>query len=127
MLKSKVWPKTWAKWQVRYRYCLHSAAQALRLGGGGGISEPCPQITACAPLSEKYAPQARIVSQKKVTGPVSLEYISGPVLSPKILLVPPQAWMKFRSRTKNTSKRHDEALDFAPKTLFFGLHSRIWD
>ena len=40
-----------------------------------------PHITACAP-------QAKIVPQNKVTGPVPLECISGPV-PPKILLVPP--------------------------------------
>ena len=37
-----------------------------------------PQITACALSSEKFAPQAKIVPQNIVTGPVPLECISGP-------------------------------------------------
>ena len=54
-----------------------------RFDATGGISGPSPQITASAP-------QARIVPQKKVTGPVQLGCILGPV-PPKILLLPPQA------------------------------------
>ena len=53
-------------------------------------------------------PQARIVSSKKVTGPVPLECSLGSV-PPKILLVLYKAWVKSRSSMKNTSERQDEA------------------
>ena len=55
-----------------------------------GISGPCPPPNYCfCPPSEKCAPQARLVPRKKLTGPVPLEFILGPV-SPKLLFVPPK-------------------------------------
>ena len=47
-----------------------------------------PQITACAFQARNLPTQARIVPQKKVTGPVPLVYIWGPV-PPKTQLAPP--------------------------------------
>ena len=54
----------------------------------GGISGPCPPKSLLVLLKREVCPQARVVPRKKVTGPVSLECISGPVHPQKYCLCP---------------------------------------
>ena len=80
----------------------------------GGISGPCPQITAYAPKREMCPPSEDCAS-KKVTGSVPLDCSSGPE-TPKILFINPV----FVSKNRFFA-------DFTMKTfiLFFGLHPKI--
>ena len=91
-------------------FCLHGhtiKAEACP-APQGGISEPCLSNHCLCHPSENCPPPSEDCAPKKVTGAVPLKRISGPV-SPKILFVPPKAWVNFSSRTKNTSERKDKA------------------
>ena len=46
----------------------------------GGIAGPCPQMTACAPPNENYAPRGEDCALKKLTGSGLLECKSRPKL-----------------------------------------------
>ena len=58
-----------------------------------------PKREMCPP-SEKCAPQARIDSQKKVTGPITLECISGPVPPQNTAGAPPKREKSLVSERK---------------------------
>ena len=76
---------------------------------GGHFGGPTPpKITPCA------LPKSVLVPRKKVTGPVPLECILGPV--------PPKAWVKFRSRKKKHAWTQRLSLRFRAEDLYFGLH-----
>ena len=83
--------KRW--WHYILRLNPHALKNRTRSGAMGGISGPCLPNHCLCPTSEKRA-------QKKVTGLVPLECISGPVPPSQNTSCASQAWVKSRSRTK---------------------------
>ena len=83
----------------------------------GGISGPCqPEISYCAPPSEKCASKARVVPGNNVTGPIPLECILGPVPPQNTACAPPNV-----SKVSFQDEKHEcpprSSLSFAPKTF----------